>query len=87
MLYNDSFYKVPTSKHLELFYAFILQAFTISVTPTKGNLDSFRDAKTNFLELIIQQSYCFTQKGAPQLRGLKNEDLKCAEPHAKMENS
>lgn len=87
MLYNDLFYNVPTSKHLEPFYAFILQAFTISVTPTKGNLDSFRGAKTNFLELIIQQSSCFTQKGAPQLRGLRNEDLKCAELHAKMENS
>lgn len=40
MLYNDLFYNIPTSKHLEPFYAFILQTFTISVTPTKGNLDA-----------------------------------------------
>lgn len=44
---------MATSKHLELFYAFTQQACTKSVTPTKGNLDSFRGAGTNFHKIKI----------------------------------
>ncbi len=71
----------------EVIYVFTLQSCTESVTPTKSNLDGFGSIKTYFLQLI-QQFHCFTQKGAPQLRGLRNVDLKCAELHGNMmENS